>query len=91
MTQKIENAECVIKDTLRMITSVEKISLEAPKVLSAAMTITSKSPIFKDLNLELGKLIDDDDSTMSAAVRSVSQHQVVKHSDKNHTSRGVKK
>ncbi|KAF2883108.1 hypothetical protein ILUMI_23063 [Ignelater luminosus] len=55
----------------------------------AAACMTSNSTIFKDLNMEVGILIGDDDSSTIAAVRAATKSQVIKLSDKNHTSRGV--
>ena len=39
--------------------------------------------------MEVGILIGDDDSSTIAAVRAANKSQVIKLSDKNHTSRGV--
>lgn len=55
----------------------------------AAASMTSNSKIFKEHNIEAGILIGDDDSSTIAAVRAASQSQVIKLSDKNHTSRCV--
>lgn len=53
--------------------------------------LVTNSSILKSKNLEVGILIGDDDSSTITACRNSSSHHIVKHSDKNHTSTGVKK
>ncbi|XP_024891144.1 uncharacterized protein LOC112466982 [Temnothorax curvispinosus] len=50
-----------------------------------------ESEILKSQNVEVGVLIGDDDSSTIAACRSASNHPILKQSDKNHASKGVKK
>ncbi|XP_018314208.1 uncharacterized protein [Mycetomoellerius zeteki] len=53
--------------------------------------IVTSSTILQSKNLEIGVLIGDDDSSTIAACRAASSHTIVKHSDINHASGGVKK
>ena len=46
--------------------------------------------ILKENNAEIGIFIGDNDSSSISAVRHKSKHSIVKHSDRNHTSKGVK-
>jgi len=55
----------------------------------AAATLATANSIFEKCNIQLGVLISDNDSSSIAAIRSVSNHEVVKQADKNHTSKGV--
>ena len=45
--------------------------------------------ILKECNIQVGILIADNDSSSICAVRNACSHEVVKQSDKNHTSKGV--
>lgn len=55
---------------------------------NAAIKVTTQSKILKVYNVELGILIGDDSSTISA-LRNSSHNQIIKQSDLNHTSKGV--
>jgi hypothetical protein len=50
-----------------------------------------ESAIFQSENVETGVLTGDDDSSTNAAYRGASIHPIIKESDVNHTSGGVKK
>ncbi|XP_071632814.1 uncharacterized protein [Temnothorax longispinosus] len=54
-----------------------------------AAQLAANSTILKSQNVQVGVFIGDDDSSSICAVRNACSHPVVKHSDKNHTSRGV--
>ncbi|KAK0072540.1 hypothetical protein PV326_014366, partial [Microctonus aethiopoides] len=56
---------------------------------ASAIIITCKNSNLKDANMEIGVLIADNDSGTIAALRERCNHEVVKHSDMNHTSTGV--
>ncbi|XP_066596284.1 uncharacterized protein [Prorops nasuta] len=55
----------------------------------AAILLTKDNPVLNACNLEVGVIIADNDSSAIAAVRSVTNHEVVKQADKNHTSKGI--
>lgn len=55
----------------------------------AAVELTVNNDISKKCNVNVGFLIADNDSCSINAVRNASSFDVVKHSDKNHTSKGV--
>ncbi|XP_034230904.1 uncharacterized protein LOC117639401 [Thrips palmi] len=55
-----------------------------------AEKLVTKSSILKSQNLQVGILIGDDDSSSIASCRAASSHEIVKQSDMNHTSKGVK-
>lgn len=56
-----------------------------------AENLVSKSSILQSHNLQVGVLIGDDDSSTIAACRAAVDHEIVKQSDMNHASKGVKK
>ena len=56
----------------------------------AANILVNISQIFKEANIEIGVLVGDDDSTAISRVRENCDHEILKFSDKNHASRGVK-
>lgn len=47
--------------------------------------------ILKSQHVEVGVFIGDDDSSTIAACRNVSNHAILKQSDKNHATKRVKK
>ena len=49
----------------------------------------ANSTVFNAQRVQVGVFIADDNSSSICAVREVCDHLVVKHSDKNHTPRGV--
>lgn len=55
----------------------------------AALLLTKDNPILNECNLEVGIVIADNDSSSICAIRSGSNHEVLKQSDKNHTSKGL--
>ncbi|KAJ8674335.1 hypothetical protein QAD02_005597 [Eretmocerus hayati] len=55
----------------------------------AAVLLTKDNEILKKCSLQLGIFIADNDSTATLAVREVNDHEIVKQSDKNHTTKGV--
>lgn len=56
-----------------------------------ATTIVNSSAILKAVNLEVGILVGDDDSSTIKACRDNCSHEIVKFSDTNHAAGGVKK
>lgn len=56
-----------------------------------AKKIVVESEILRNANIEVGILVGDDDSSTIAACRAASSHPIIKQSDVNHTSGGVKK
>lgn len=56
---------------------------------ASAVTVSCENPVLEDAKMQLGILISDNDSGTVAALRENSNFEVVKHSDKNHTSKGV--
>ncbi|KAH0553362.1 hypothetical protein KQX54_002139 [Cotesia glomerata] len=52
----------------------------------AAMALTKDNPILQACNIEVGIFIADNDSSSICAVKAASHHEVLKQSDKNHTS-----
>lgn len=56
---------------------------------SAAAHLATENSIFDRCRVQLGIMIGDNDSSALGSVRATSQHEVIKHSDKNHTSKGV--
>ena len=56
---------------------------------AAATELANQNPIFEACKVELGVMIGDNDSSSISAIRAGSNHEVIKHSDKNHTSKGV--
>lgn len=56
-----------------------------------AKKIVVESDVLRINNVEVGVLIGDDDSSTISACRSASKHPIIKQSDVNHTSGGVKK
>lgn len=55
----------------------------------AAVLLTKNNSIFIECCVELGVFIGDNDSSSIFAIRSVINYEIVKQSDKNHTSKGV--
>ncbi|XP_066582289.1 uncharacterized protein [Prorops nasuta] len=55
----------------------------------AAVQLTNKNSILKEVKTEIGVLVADNDSSSIFAIRNASSHEVIKQSDKNHTSKGV--
>lgn len=49
------------------------------------------SSVLRTANAEVGVLIGDDDSTTNAVCQAASKHPIIKQSDMNHTSDGLKK
>lgn len=56
-----------------------------------AKKIIVDSEILREQNIEVGILIGDDDSSTISTCRNASNHPIIKQSDVNHTSAGVKK
>ncbi|KAE8752649.1 hypothetical protein FOCC_FOCC000771 [Frankliniella occidentalis] len=56
-----------------------------------AKKLVIDSNILKSQNLEVGVLVTDEDCSSVAACRAAASHEIVKQSDKNHASKGVKK
>lgn len=56
-----------------------------------AKKVIVESEILREQNIEVGVLIGDDDSSTIAACRAASNHPIIKQSDINHASGGVKK
>lgn len=56
---------------------------------AAAVDLAVNNSIFQELNIQLGVMIGDNDSSAISAVRSASSHQIVKLADKNYTLVGV--
>lgn len=56
-----------------------------------AKKIVVESEILRNENIQIGVLVGDDDSSTIAACRAASSHSIIKQSDVNHTSGGVKK
>jgi len=57
--------------------------------LKAAVLLTKNNPILTECKLEIVVFIADNDSSSICAVREACDHEVVKQSDKNHTTKGV--
>lgn len=55
-----------------------------------ANKLVNDSSVLKSANLEVGIVVGDNDSTSIASIKKNSTHEVVKFSDINHTSKGVK-
>lgn len=55
----------------------------------AAAELAANNPIFLKNKVELGIVISDNDSSSIAAMRAACNHEVIKHADKNHTTKGV--
>ena len=55
-----------------------------------AVELVSQSSILKQKNIEIGVFIGDNDSSSISAIKKVANHNIIKQSDKNHTSKGVK-
>ncbi|KAJ8681800.1 hypothetical protein QAD02_017592 [Eretmocerus hayati] len=55
----------------------------------AAIRVTRDNESLKKCNIEVGIIIADNDSTAILAAREVCSHEIVKQSDKNHTSKGL--
>ena len=56
---------------------------------AAVAQLANQNEIFKASNVELGIMIGDNDSSSISAIRASCNHEVIKHSDKNRTSKGV--
>ncbi|XP_046587817.1 uncharacterized protein LOC124292970 [Neodiprion lecontei] len=56
---------------------------------AAAAHLATQNSIFDTCHVQLGIMIGDNDSSAIGSVRAASHHEVIKHSDKNHTSKGV--
>ena len=54
---------------------------------AAAAELANQNPIFEAFKVELGIMIEDNDSSSISAIRAGSNYEVIKHSDKNHTRR----
>ena len=54
-----------------------------------AAQLVSENHIFDEYNVRIGLVGADNDSCTILAIRNAYDHEVVKHSDKNHTSKGV--
>ena len=57
----------------------------------AAIKAILESIIFQECNIELGILVMDNDSSTITNLRQSTNLQIIKQSDFNHTSKGVKK
>ncbi|KAF2884669.1 hypothetical protein ILUMI_21504 [Ignelater luminosus] len=55
----------------------------------AAVLLTKDHPILSECNIETGILIADNDSSSVCVARAANDHEILKQSDKNHTSKGV--
>lgn len=56
----------------------------------AAADLATNSSVLKNIKAKIGIFIGDNDSSSISSVRKASNHVVLKHSDKNHMSKGVK-
>ncbi|KAK2578741.1 hypothetical protein KPH14_001033 [Odynerus spinipes] len=57
---------------------------------SAAVELITQSKILTEKNVEVGVFIGDDDSSSIRAVRNATDRIIVKQSDRNHASKGVR-
>ena len=55
-----------------------------------AVELVTRSTTLKEKNIEVGVFIGDNDSSSICAIKKASKHDILKQSDKNHTSKGVK-
>ena len=55
----------------------------------AAEQLVSNNVVFKECKIEVGGVGADNDSSAIKAMRNACSHEIIKHSDKNHTSKGV--
>lgn len=55
----------------------------------AAAELATENKIFQACNVQLGIVISDNDSNSISAIRAGTNYEIVKHADKNHTSKGV--
>ena len=55
----------------------------------AVKELVTESSILKEMNLEVGVFVADNDSASIRAIWGASNHQVVKHSNMNHIAKGV--
>lgn len=55
----------------------------------AAIKLVKDNSILSSNNVELGVVIADNDSSSIAAMRNSVDNEIVKQSDKNHTSKGL--
>ena len=55
----------------------------------AAEQRVSNNVVFKECKIEVGGVGADNDSSAIKAMRNACSHEIIKHSDKNHTSKGV--
>ena len=56
---------------------------------AAAVQLTKNNLILTECNIEVGVIIADNDSSSICAARNANDYEIVKQSDKNHTSKGV--
>lgn len=54
-----------------------------------AVQLVTKSNILKDANVQVGAFIGDNDSCSISSILKVSEHEIVKQSDMNHSTKGV--
>ncbi|XP_026667340.1 uncharacterized protein LOC113464012 [Ceratina calcarata] len=55
----------------------------------AAVKLVTENVHFKACNVQLGIVISDNDSSSISAMRAAANYEIIKHADKNHTSKGV--
>lgn len=55
----------------------------------AAAQLVSNNAVFTACNVEIGLIGADNDSCAIKAMRDASNHEIIKHSDRNHTTKGI--
>ena len=55
----------------------------------AAVQLVTDSKILKDIQVEVGVFIGDNDSSCISAIQAVTKHEVLKQSDMNHSTKGI--
>lgn len=55
-----------------------------------AVQLVTESSILKSQNVEVGVFVGDNDSSSICSIKKACNHTILKQSDKNHTSKGVK-
>ena len=56
---------------------------------AAAELVRLNYRIFNESNIQVGVIFLDDDSSSICAIKNVCHYEIIKHSDKNHTSKRV--
>lgn len=55
-----------------------------------AVELVTRNPLLKKVNIEIGVFVGDNDSSSICSIQKAASHPVIKQSDTNHTSKGVK-